>query len=52
MVPRWTAWIEQASGSMKAACSTGIVRGTLWFSAPAGNSMYSAIAPNVAWRKP
>ena len=36
MLPRCTAWIEQASGSMNTAWCAGIAAGTLWLRAPAG----------------
>ena len=52
MLPRCTAWIEQASGSTKAAWCAGMPAGTLWLSAPTGNFRYSAMAPGVRWRKP
>ena len=52
MLPRWTAWIEQASGSMKAAWCAGIAAGTLWFSAPAGKLDVLRHRAGVRWRKP
>ena len=50
--PRWTAWMEQPSGSMNAAWAAGMLSGTRKLMASAGRRTYWAMAPKARWRKP